>query len=255
MPTPQRDTAVLVIHGFTAQPRTVEHLGVHLARAGYPFAIPTLRGHGTRCEDLEGVTWADWLADAEAAHAALARHHAGVALVGHSMGGVIAARLAARFPATPALVLVAPAFVINNPFIGLLPVVRPFMRYAGGPPSVGDAEMLAAAAGANYARFPTAALMQLVALGRAVRPELARVRCPSLLLHPRGDRTVREVASEIALRLLGSADKRLEWLEDIGHDVFLDRGRDAVCERIVGFLDEKLAAPPATVAARRGFIA
>lgn len=241
-----QNTAVLVVHGFTAGPRTVEHLGVHLARAGYPYAIPTLRGHATHPRDLEGVRWTDWVEDAEAAYLALGRHHERVAIVGHSMGGLVGAILAARHPGTAALVLVAPALVFTNPLVRFSPYIHRLVRTAGGPVSVTDAELLEAAREVNYARFPTSALAQLVLLGRAVRPVLGRVSCPALLLHPRGDRTVREVASRIVLRELGSPDRRLEWLHGTGHDVFLDRGRDDVSARIVRFLDEKLAGAPSS---------
>ena len=40
-----RDTAVLVCHGFTAQPKTVDHIAGYLERAGFAYVAMDLLGY------------------------------------------------------------------------------------------------------------------------------------------------------------------------------------------------------------------
>ena len=66
-----RDTAVLMLHGFTAQPKTVDFIERYFQREGYEYEIPVLRGHATKREDLIGVRWQDWVEDALSAYSRL----------------------------------------------------------------------------------------------------------------------------------------------------------------------------------------
>ncbi|HWH33546.1 MAG TPA: alpha/beta fold hydrolase, partial [Egibacteraceae bacterium] len=143
--------AVLVLHGFTARPRTVEPLGAHLAAAGFTYAIPPLRGHGTHYRDLAAVNWQDWVEDGRNTFESLARHHSRVSIVGHSVGALVAAALAAGDPRVASLVLVAPAILYANPAVTLLPLLRRFVtEWPSGPDSINDPALRTAYAGTNY---------------------------------------------------------------------------------------------------------
>lgn len=228
---------VLVLHGFTAQPQTVAHLGPHLERAGFRHRIPALRGHGTHHRDLQGVRWEDWYDDASAAYRELAAEHEAVAVVGHSVGGLVAGLLAAREPGVAALVLVAPALEFSNPWVKLLPVLGRVVReWKSGPTSVADPELRSAVAGLNYGRFPVSAFAEALELSRLAPLEFPRVRCPVLVIHPRRDTVIPPRAAEEAYRRLGSQEKRLVWLERTDHEVFWDAERDAVSATIAEFI-------------------
>ncbi len=91
--------AVLLLHGFSASPGQFEALMPALERAGIAYYAPLLTGFGT--DDyrlLKVVRPADWLRDAAAAYEVLAALYERVSVVGHSMGGVLAAWLAAEKP-------------------------------------------------------------------------------------------------------------------------------------------------------------
>lgn len=105
-PLPRHERlGVLLLHGFTSGLRALDGLVPHLEAAGLPFRMPVLRGHGTRWEDLKGVTAADWHADAEAALLDLARDVDAVVVVGLSMGGLVALELAMNHPMRVAAVV------------------------------------------------------------------------------------------------------------------------------------------------------
>jgi carboxylesterase len=236
-----RDTAVLVCHGFTAQPKTVDYIAGHLERAGFAYEIPTLRGHGTRYQDLNGVRAKDWIEDAMAAYERLERLHGRVAVVGHSMGGLVAGHVVAHHPQTPALVMIAPAFEFANPAVKVLPLLGRFVKYwAGGPSAVLDPALRreSDALQITYKRFPVKAFEELFKLGQPTLRELETIRCPALVIHSRKDQVILPSSAELAVKHLGSRDKRLKWFERSGHEMFWDMERDAVCETILKFLLE-----------------
>src|SRR5207253_2655684 len=100
----------LVLHGFTGTPQSMRGLANAFAAAGYTVELPLLPGHGTSVEDMATTTFADWSAAAERAYEDLAARCERIVVAGLSMGGTLAARLAARHPEISGLVLVNGAF-------------------------------------------------------------------------------------------------------------------------------------------------
>jgi carboxylesterase len=236
-----RDTAVLVCHGFTAQPKTVDYIAGYLERAGFAYEIPVLRGHGTKFQDLVGVKAKDWIEDAMAAYERLEKAHGKVIVVGHSMGGLVAGNVVAHYPQTPALVMIAPAFEFANPAVKVLPLLGRFVKYwSGGPSAVIDPKLReeSEAKQVVYKRFPVKAFEELFKLGKPTLLELEKIRCPALVIHSRKDQVILPGSAELAVKHLGSKDKRLKWFEQTGHEMFWDMERDALCETIVKFLLE-----------------
>lgn len=85
----------LVIHGFTGGPYEVEPLRKYLAmHTDWKIVVPTLSGHGEEL-DLKDVAHEVWLEEATAALKKLKQTCDEVYVVGFSMGGMIAAYLAA----------------------------------------------------------------------------------------------------------------------------------------------------------------
>ena len=137
--------AVLVLHGFGDTPQSLRHLAAHLNRSGFTVHAPLLPGHGRSPREFDTVTADALTSAAREALAALRERHSEVALVGVSMGGAIAATLAAEGPQPPALVLVAP-YLEMSPGAGwstrldwLWSWTGPFVR-SGGELSIRDAE-------------------------------------------------------------------------------------------------------------------
>lgn len=102
-------THVLYLHGFASGPLTEKgnRLRQRLAGACTSYGIPDLEAG-----DFTGLTYDRLAARAVAAAEALPDDGAGLLLVGSSLGGYLAAHLAAagRVPRVRALLLIAPAF-------------------------------------------------------------------------------------------------------------------------------------------------
>ena len=240
--TVSRETAVLMLHGFTAQPKTVNFIESYFQREGYEYEIPVLRGHATKREDLIGVHWQDWVEDALAAYARLEAKKGKVAVVGHSMGAVTAIQIAVQKPNTKALVLVAPALKFSNPLSGLAQYLQIFMKFQPGdgssvldPALREESDRLQV----TYKGFPTAAFVELFNMAKLTIPMLEKVKVPTLVIHSLKDQVIPPAAAELALEKLGSSDKALKWFQNSGHEMFWDKEREELCEAIVGFLNQK----------------
>ncbi|MDD3942805.1 MAG: alpha/beta fold hydrolase [Sphaerochaetaceae bacterium] len=108
---PKSTRAVLCIHGYTGYPGELALPAKRLHEAGFDVFVPRLPGHGTNGEDFLRSTRESWLSCARNSYEDLAKRYDRVSLVGHSMGGAIAAILSATYDAGPC-VLYAPALSI-----------------------------------------------------------------------------------------------------------------------------------------------
>ncbi len=87
----------LIIHGYTGGPYEVEPLAQYLKeKTDWQIEVPLLSGHGTELH-LEHVNYEDWLEDAVNALFKLQETCETVYVIGFSMGGMIAAYLAANY--------------------------------------------------------------------------------------------------------------------------------------------------------------
>ena len=79
-------------------PTGLGELANQIEKLGLPYRAPTLRGHGANTPNaLLGVRWTDWIADAEKEMSELLGETEKVTIIGHSMGGMIALILAAKY--------------------------------------------------------------------------------------------------------------------------------------------------------------
>ena len=235
--------AVLLLHGFGDTPQSVAYLAGYLQESGYRVRAPLLPGHG-RTLRLFGVSTAhQWLQHARAEYDRLRDEHGRVVLIGQSMGGALATVLAAeRTPA--ALVLLAPYLGMPGSLSALARLHRlwtPLLPYVGSGGDASIVDEVERARSLAYGAVSGAVLAQLreaVLLARAAAP---RVSAPMLLVQSHRDHRIAESVTRAAFARFGSARKRLVWLDDGGHVLAADRGRDRLFALLVAWLDAELA--------------
>ncbi|WP_105318540.1 alpha/beta hydrolase [Thermus tenuipuniceus] len=214
---------LLLLHGFTSHPLlTLGPLPRVLREAGFQVSQPALPGHGTRPEDLLKVRWQDWLETARAFYRELPEPRG---VVGLSMGALLSALLAAETP-TQALVALAPAMALKHPLAPLAPLLAWLIPRFPGPDSIQDPELKKQ--NPNYPYFPTRALLQLLALMRRTPEVLPKVKANALVIEAGRDKVVDPAGVRGYHALLGSSRKEYLVFPQSGHDLLLDRDREAV---------------------------
>lgn len=210
----------LLCHGFTGTPQSLRPWAEHLAQAGLSVSLPLLPGHGTRWQDMNRTTWSDWYGAVDLALTDLLARCEQVVVMGLSMGGTLALRLAElRGPDVTALVLVNPSVRGDHKALPLLPLLKHLM------PSVGGVEGDVKKPGVDevgYHRTPLRALASLTDGWRAVRTDLARVTQPVLIFRSRTDHIVGPRSTALVLSRISSTIVMEQVLEDSFHVATLD---------------------------------
>lgn len=225
----------LILHGFTGNLETVRILGPLCTSRGLSYEMPLLRGHGTVPEDLMGVTWREWYADAEQALLSLSADGARVVVLGLSMGGLLTLDLASRHPSRVAgLVTIAAALELGSPLLPLLPLLSPFVTWWRGKPESTLPDP------ATYDRFPLSGVRSLLEYQGVVRERLNAVKAPILVVQSWNDGTVRPRAATVIFERVASRDKQMMRFERSEHDMLIGIEKEAVVDSIGRWLDARL---------------
>lgn len=231
--------ALLLLHGFGDTPQTLRYLAGRLHAEGYTVRAPLLPGHGRGLRDFASASAGDYLRSSRDELARLRERASWVGLIGLSMGGAIAARLAAESAEVRILALLAPyltpprrvALVART--APLWSAVRPYLGGRGGDASVQDP--VARAASFAYGMFPPKALRALCATAVAGRRALPSIRVPTLVVYSREDNRIPFALAETATaHLAGPTERR--WVTGCGHVITVDYCRDAVAAFVLDFL-------------------
>ena len=224
---------MLCLHGITGTPFEVRPFAEAFGRAGFSVEAPVLAGHCETLAELARSTWPDWLASAERALEALRARTGGkpVAVLGFSMGGLLALRLARLYPErVAALVVIGTPLRLRRFQVGAVRAIArlpiDFGRWSAASvpkPNGSDISIPEMRHGnPGLPAFPIAALKQLFALMDVVRADLPSVRAPALVMHARHDHVVpMDDSLELTGSLCSDVIERL-WLERSFHVVGLD---------------------------------
>ncbi|WP_054951293.1 alpha/beta hydrolase [Numidum massiliense] len=221
----------LLLHGFTASPLEVEPLKQYLETCGLYVIAPTLAGHGEdHQQTLENVVWQEWVKSAEEALIDLVARCDTVYVLGHSMGGLIAAYLANRYPVQKLVLLSAAVFYINpkqmaKDLVEALPALlhgeasNQYKRYR-----------------ARIKATPLRAVAQFRRLVRALKPEFAHIRIPTLIVHGGCDDIVDPKSAQYIYEQIPIAEKHIHILPQSKHIVCHDCERDELMAVVGQFL-------------------
>jgi len=231
-------TAVVCVHGFTGTPYEMRYLGERLADSGFRVRGLMLPGHGTSPEDLDRTTWRDWTGAVEATFDELRTDFARVAVVGQSLGGLLALQLASRRPEVAAVAtLAAPLWldglggkVARWAASGGLSWLKAVPKLYGS--DCRDPEVRRNNPG--YRSIPLKALGQLATFMHVTSDALDQITQPVLVVHGKHDHTAPVAcAAEIAKR---THARRTKLLKRSYHLIANDVEKDIVAEEVRSFL-------------------
>jgi len=216
---------VLLCHGFTGCPQSLRPWAEYLAARGLAVSLPLLPGHGTTWQDMATTTSADWYAAAAQALADLRARCAEVFVMGLSLGGCLALRLAEEHgPDVRGLVLVNPSLAPDTKLFALAPILRYLpgsLRGIGSDVKKPGEQELA------YERVPIRAAASLPALWRQTARHLGEVAQPVPAYRSSTD----HVVGPASMRVLGGLRPGLlevRACDDSYHVATLDNDAQAI---------------------------
>jgi carboxylesterase len=232
---------VVLLHGFGDTPQTVAALARALRDRGYDVDVPLLPGHGRTLEQFAKSKGSEWLMEARRAHASMRARHMRVAVVGLSLGGALAASIAADDPELAALVLLAP-YLDTPPWLRVLshaaPAIGVVVPYVGGAGTQSIHDPAARAEALAYGATTPQLVRELVRVADAARAALPRVTAPTLYVQSREDNRITPAVASRAFASIGATTKRLEMLSGCGHVLTVDYCREQVASLVVEWLAE-----------------
>ncbi|CAG7648388.1 alpha/beta hydrolase [Paenibacillus allorhizosphaerae] len=214
----------LLLHGFTGGPYELMPLAEHLEQTlGMQCRTPVLPGHDQDLAVLGGVTFHDWLDSASWEAHQLTKDCASVDVIGFSMGGLIAACLANRFPIRRLVLLNAAAIYISP--------VR-LLAYM--------ASLLLIRDWANLGRaknVPPQATVEFLKLARHTKKrELPRIQVPTLIVQGAQDPIVHPRSGRYIYKRL-KGERELRMFPQSRHMICLDREAPELFAEVERFLN------------------
>lgn len=176
----------------------------------------------------------DWIEDARAEYEAMAPSYRSVGIGGLSMGGALAAIVAAGAPRLPALVLLAPYLGMPRTLAVAARLHRVWGPLAGRFKAQSDLSIHdpdERARSLAYGVTTAGAIRQLLEVTRLARRSLRSITAPTLILQSRNDNRVSRRIAEYAYRTIPAAEKRLLFVERGGHVLTVDYDRETVVAR------------------------
>ena len=239
-----------------------------LKNAGFVTHSLTLPGHGTKPEDLAGITAEDWIDAVVAKYREVRDQHPRLHLMGMCMGSLLAAVLAQREQhAKGNLVMLAPPVYIDGwatpwyrvlrPLLYAVPGIGRTMKIEEEDPFGIKNEQLRAIVKAKFERgenfhyrwVPLECIRQVDRLRAIVMKAAKDIRCPTLVVHAREDELTSLRSANFLVEQIGGGRARMVVLEDSYHMVCVDNDREIVAKNVLEFFGAAL--PGATLGARQ----
>lgn len=226
-------TGCLIIHGYTGGPYEIEPLVTHLQEnTDWLIQVPVLQGHGREL-DLTDVAYEIWLQDTEKVLQDLMAECETIYIIGFSMGGMIAAYLAAKYNIDK-LVLLAPARkyisfkymanyvrgIIGDGLKGKLQENEVYLHYKG---KMGD--------------IPLKANVEFMKLVAHTKPYLERITAPVFIVQGQRDGLVPFKMVYDLEKEIGSERVEVVLFEQSDHHICLGEDSGLLNKMVLMFLN------------------
>ncbi len=228
-----RRKAILIIHGYAGGTYDEEPLANYLELERsfdvYSFTLP---GHDVR--DKKKATNENWINESERQIKYLINNgYKKIYVIGHSMGGVIAAYLGSKYKEVKKLVLVAPAFtcIASKEAGGLIAAIFKI------PDLIKAYSFNEIATRVN--KMPLSSEKEFINLVEDHKNDINNITVPIMFIHGTKDQLVPINSTEKIYENYKSNKKKLLVVEDYYHDVFKGEKVELICKEIKCFLKKR----------------
>ena len=232
-----RRKAILLIHGFVGGIYDYDSLPneLELIRNFDVFTF-TLPSHEKII--VKDVKFEEWIKSSEKQIEFLINNkYKEIYIIGHSMGGVIATHLAAKYKEVKKLVLVAPAFryfyfkdgkVNIKGFNETIKSVPELFKDEGREKVV-----------ERIQKTPIATMLEFTKLVDKYQNETKKVTCPTLTIHGTIDKVVPIEGTDYVYNTINAKTNILINIKGVTHDCFTKKRNNEVKQLIIDFLKKK----------------
>jgi carboxylesterase len=204
----------LLVHGFGDTAALMEPMGTYLGTQGISTKGITLPGHGTSLEDFANISNQNLLGMVEMEYTKLKQTCDSVAVVGFSMGALLALQLATIRDVDGVVTICAPVFPRGGyagekalKFVAKLGTTFGTSIPKLGITSLSDKTLSEYLVG--YKSYPARSLLRLVELMETTRTVLKRVIAPTLIVQSRRDDVIWKDSGKYIFNSVRSKEKRL----------------------------------------------
>jgi acylglycerol lipase len=254
---PDNPKAVVILsHGYAEHSSRYHHFASYLVENGFAVYALDHRGHGRSEGERANVkVFDEYVNDLSRFVNTVRENHPNLKrfLLGHSMGGTIAAQLAIKQPNQVDALLLSSPYLINAvsvpaPLMAVsgivsrvlpgLPTIKLDSKDISRDPAVVksyDTDPLNYRGGTK-ARFGT----ELLGAGNYVFSHASTIKLPILIMVGTGDRIASAGGGKKLYSLVGSSDKTLNTYDSYYHEILNDVGKEKVYEDILAWLQQHL---------------
>ena len=232
-----RRKAILLIHGFVGGIYDYDSLPneLELVRNFDVFTF-TLPSHEKTI--VKDAKYEDWIKASEKQIDFLINNkYKEIYVIGHSMGGVIATHLAAKYKEVKKLVLVAPAFryfYFKDGKVNIKGFNETLKSFPELFKNMGREKVVE-----RIQKTPISTMLEFTKLVDKYQNETKKVTCPTLIIHGLDDKVVPSEGTDHAYNTINSKSNTLINIKDVTHDCFTKKRNEEVKQLIINYLKKK----------------
>lgn len=216
----------LIIHGFGGGTYQIKALDEDLNSNGYITSCPKLKGHTGNAKDMKNADYKDWIASAEKELIMLMEKTGKIAIIGFSMGGLIAVNLACKYDIKAIVTINTPIYYWN--------LKRVFLNIYD---DIKNKRL-------NYVKryihakkaSPLISMINFLRLLNSTKSKLSNIKCPFLIMQTKDDDTTRLTSPDYICDNISSEVKTVKLYDKGGHLVLVDQYIEEVIVDIGEFL-------------------
>jgi len=205
------ETAILLIHGFTATPYELIPLREVLEKRGFSIYSPLLSGHGSDIQFMSKTSFELWYESVKNGYLALNSIAKNIIVIGQSLGGCIATLVAANNKVDK-LILLAPAFKVRDPLFYLAKFVH-FFNFSVHHNIMDEDKPY------YHNQYSVKGLYQLYRLQNYIKKNICKLDTNLFILVSRDDSAISSKAVEKFFYFIECKDKELDILDNKKYDI------------------------------------
>lgn len=229
-----RKKAILLIHGFAGGAYDYGNLPNDLEFVNnYKVFTYTLPGHDKAI--INKVTKDDWIKMSEMQIEKIIKHgYKEIYVIGHSMGGVIAAYLASKYKEVKKLVLAAPAFQYLKFKNNKMDVLESIKIVPNLIKEYSSEEVIS-----RIFKVPITTVKEFMALTHDHYNDIKSIKCSTLIIHGTKDEIVPDTSVNYVYDNIKSTSVTLVEISGLTHDLFINNRYTDVKKLIFDFFKHK----------------